>query len=106
MVVVAQLVEPWIVIPVVVGSSPIDHPSNKVKNRLQAVFYFQRLASLLKLHAWFPVLSPAYAGRSFHERCAPLHFTTSIGVASLEAGDLPIDEILNRSDRGAVQGEA
>ena len=26
MVVVAQLVEPWIVIPVVVGSSPIDHP--------------------------------------------------------------------------------
>ena len=27
MVIVAQLVEPWIVIPVVVGSSPISHPS-------------------------------------------------------------------------------
>ena len=27
MVGVAQLVEPWIVIPVVVGSSPIVHPS-------------------------------------------------------------------------------
>ena len=26
MVAVAQLVEPWIVIPVVVGSSPISHP--------------------------------------------------------------------------------
>lgn len=26
MVAVAQLVEPWIVIPVVVGSSPIGHP--------------------------------------------------------------------------------
>ena len=27
MVSVAQLVEPWIVIPVVVGSSPIVHPT-------------------------------------------------------------------------------
>jgi hypothetical protein len=27
MVAVAQLVEPWIVIPVVVGSSPISHPN-------------------------------------------------------------------------------
>ena len=27
MVSVAQLVEPWIVIPVVVGSSPITHPT-------------------------------------------------------------------------------
>ena len=26
MVVVAQSVEPWFVVPVVVGSSPIDHP--------------------------------------------------------------------------------
>lgn len=26
MVAIAQLVEPWIVIPVVVGSSPISHP--------------------------------------------------------------------------------
>ena len=32
MVVVAQLVEPWIVIPVVVGSSPIDHPKIKPAN--------------------------------------------------------------------------
>jgi hypothetical protein len=30
---VAQLVEPWIVIPVVVGSSPISHPNPlKAKN--------------------------------------------------------------------------
>ena len=29
MVGVAQLVEPWIVIPVVVGSSPIIHPNTK-----------------------------------------------------------------------------
>ena len=27
---IAQLVEPWIVIPVVVGSSPISHPINLV----------------------------------------------------------------------------
>ena len=32
MVGVAQLVEPWIVIPVVVGSSPIAHPINKDVN--------------------------------------------------------------------------
>ena len=31
MVIVAQLVEPRIVIPVVVGSSPISHPSLKFK---------------------------------------------------------------------------
>ena len=31
MVDVAQLVEPWIVIPVVVGSSPISHPRFLVK---------------------------------------------------------------------------
>jgi O-antigen/teichoic acid export membrane protein len=30
MVAVAQLVEPWIVIPVVVGSSPISHPIIKI----------------------------------------------------------------------------
>ena len=28
---VAQLVEPWIVIPVVVGSSPISHPNPLLK---------------------------------------------------------------------------
>ncbi len=32
MVAVAQLVEPWIVIPVVVGSSPISHPNIPIKN--------------------------------------------------------------------------
>ena len=31
MVAIAQLVEPWIVIPVVVGSSPISHPRFKSK---------------------------------------------------------------------------
>ncbi len=30
MVAIAQLVEPWIVIPVVVGSSPISHPKRKI----------------------------------------------------------------------------
>ncbi len=34
MVDVAQLVEPWIVIPVVVGSSPIVHPKSRRKKRL------------------------------------------------------------------------
>ena len=38
MVGVAQLVEPWIVIPVVVGSSPIVHP----------IFWFYYDAVLLK----------------------------------------------------------
>lgn len=28
-VVVAQLVEPWFVVPVVAGSSPVDHPLKK-----------------------------------------------------------------------------
>ena len=33
MVAIAQLVEPWIVIPVVVGSNPISHPINlKLRN--------------------------------------------------------------------------
>jgi hypothetical protein len=41
MVVVAQLVEPWIVIPVVVGSSPIDHP--KIKKELEKSNSFFRL---------------------------------------------------------------
>ena len=36
MVVVAQLVEPWIVIPVVVGSSPISHPIQN--NKLGLIF--------------------------------------------------------------------
>ena len=31
MVAIAQLVEPWIVIPVVVGSNPISHPINSLK---------------------------------------------------------------------------
>lgn len=31
MVAIAQLVEPWIVIPVVVGSSPISHPNIQKK---------------------------------------------------------------------------
>lgn len=34
MVDVAQLVEPWIVIPVVVGSSPISHPNFPVSSSL------------------------------------------------------------------------
>jgi hypothetical protein len=34
MVVVAQLVELWFVVPAVVGSSPIDHPDSILKNRL------------------------------------------------------------------------
>ena len=37
MVGVAQLVEPWIVIPVVVGSSPIVHPIFIVNVTRQAV---------------------------------------------------------------------
>lgn len=31
MVVIAQLVEPWIVIPVVVGSNPINHPNQNYR---------------------------------------------------------------------------
>ena len=37
MVSVAQLVEPWIVIPVVVGSSPIVHPNFKNTGKIWAV---------------------------------------------------------------------
>ena len=39
MVGVAQLVEPWIVIPVVVGSSPIIHPICKPLLIRAGVFY-------------------------------------------------------------------
>lgn len=44
MVVVAQLVEPWIVIPVVVGSSPINHPSYCGRGEIgrRTGFRFQR----------------------------------------------------------------
>ena len=41
MVAVAQLVEPWIVIPVVVGSSPISHPNfhlNEINKLIQPPF--------------------------------------------------------------------
>lgn len=41
MVAIAQLVEPWIVIPVVVGSSPISHPI------LFLVFVYARVAELV-----------------------------------------------------------
>ena len=40
MVGVAQLVEPWIVIPVVVGSSPIIHPIFKPLPATSRGFYF------------------------------------------------------------------
>ena len=33
MVTVAQLVEPWTVTPVVVGSKPIGHPNFAIKNK-------------------------------------------------------------------------
>ena len=35
MVAIAQLVEPWIVIPVVVGSNPISHPILKSRKRIR-----------------------------------------------------------------------
>jgi hypothetical protein len=37
---VAQLVEPWIVIPVVVGSSPISHPKIKDLHKICRSFTF------------------------------------------------------------------
>ena len=46
MVGVAQLVEPWIVIPVVVGSSPIVHPKSRQKKRLPQGAAFFVSASL------------------------------------------------------------
>ncbi len=45
MVAVAQLVEPWIVIPVVVGSSPISHPifhPNEINKLIQSPFGLSR----------------------------------------------------------------
>ena len=52
MVIVAQLVEPRIVIPVVVGSSPISHPSLifwpsllEEQSEKQGIAYFDRLKS-------------------------------------------------------------
>ena len=39
MVAVAQLVESRIVIPVVVGSSPISHPTKCKSNKLHYIFY-------------------------------------------------------------------
>ncbi len=42
MVAIAQLVEPWIVIPVVVGSSPISHPTN-----LKSFVYIAKVAELV-----------------------------------------------------------
>ena len=41
MVGVAQLVEPWIVIPVVVGSSPIVHPIQHEKKRPETCRFFR-----------------------------------------------------------------
>ncbi len=48
MVVVAQLVEPWIVIPVVVGSSPISHPRlKKPECRPLGLFYRLRKVAIV-----------------------------------------------------------
>ena len=41
MVAVAQLVESRIVIPVVVGSSPIGHPKNSKASRSTGFFFFR-----------------------------------------------------------------
>ena len=43
---VAQLVEPWIVIPVVVGSSPIIHP-------IFLLYRFLRYTQNQPLHYWY-----------------------------------------------------
>ena len=46
---VAQLVEPWIVIPVVVGSSPISHPKYHAKEPQKAPFLLARLLFIIRL---------------------------------------------------------
>lgn len=53
MVVVAQLVEPRIVVPVVVGSSPIVHPT--IKDRADVKGYFAPALFLLYLLCYVEV---------------------------------------------------
>ena len=58
MVVVAQLVEPWIVIPVVVGSSPIDHPKTYKELEQSNSFLFHSVCHKhFSLHFATPFLS-------------------------------------------------
>ncbi len=58
MVIVAQLVEPWIVIPVVVGSSPINHPISDYAKMAELV---DALASgvsvLIDMRVQFPLFA-------------------------------------------------
>ena len=59
---VAQLVEPWIVIPVVVGSSPIIHP-------------------ILFMLAWFLVVAGRLNHASHCDPIPPLWAVSSVGRA-------------------------
>ena len=57
MVIVAQLVEPRIVIPVVVGSSPISHPSLfLIRSRVLELSRRRLTLQLVSLMAPFPIV--------------------------------------------------
>jgi hypothetical protein len=58
-VVVAQLVEQWIVVPLVVGSNPIDHPTlflPRNNMREKASPWGTRRGAALPFHVGYPVL--------------------------------------------------
>ncbi len=48
MVVVAQLVEPRFVVPVVVGSSPIDHPRSKKSPNRETFLYLGAIGEAIE----------------------------------------------------------
>ncbi len=47
MVAIAQLVEPWIVISVVVGSNPISHPTPTFRKMCKLLYDYAKVAELV-----------------------------------------------------------
>lgn len=56
MVAVAQLVEPWIVVPVVAGSNPVSHPSIKKAGYLACFLYLLVIILLKKNNVHFLII--------------------------------------------------
>ncbi|CUX97134.1 hypothetical protein TPER_HE00197 [Candidatus Hoaglandella endobia] len=84
MVIVAQLVEPWIVVPVVVGSSPISHPI--INGYAKVAELVDALASgvsvLTDMRVQVPLFAPSYISlirERICRRVAQLGSATGLG---------------------------
>ena len=84
MVAIAQLVEPWIVIPVVVGSNPISHPIKSLRRDIR-----RRVAQLGSATGLGPV------GRRFKSYLADHFYLFFNNLSDNLCGHLLIDLVKN-----------